>query len=83
MKTISYSEARQSFSSLMNETIDDKTPILITRQNGKPCVIMSLDEYDALEETAYLLRVPANARHLLDSVAQLNAGKGQKRELQE
>ncbi len=83
MKTVNYSEARQNFSTLMNETVDDRAPILITRQKGVPCVLMSLDEYESLEETAYLLRSPANARHLQDAIDELNTGKGTVRELLE
>ena len=83
MKTVNYSEARQNFSTLMNETVDDRAPILITRQKGVPCVLMSLNEYESLEETAYLLRSPANARHLQDAIDELNAGKGTVRELME
>lgn len=83
MKTVSYSEARQNFVSVMNETIADRAPILITRQKGTPCVLMSLEEYESLEETAYLLRSPANARHLMDSIAELKAGEGSERDLLE
>lgn len=83
MKTMNYSEARQNFASVMNETIDDRSPILITRQKGMPCVLMSLEEYDSLEETAYLLRSPVNARHLMDSIEQLNNGKGTEQDLAE
>lgn len=83
MKTMNYSEARQNFASVMNETIDDRAPILITRQKGMPCVLMSLEEYDSLEETAYLLRSPVNARHLMDSIEQLNNDKGTERDLVE
>lgn len=61
MKTINYTEARQNLTSIINETIDDRISIMITRQKGIPCVLLSLDEYQALEETAYLLRSPANA----------------------
>ncbi|EMI5646294.1 YoeB-YefM toxin-antitoxin system antitoxin YefM [Proteus mirabilis] len=75
MKTVNYSDARQNLTSVMNDTINDRVPILITRQNGIPCVLLSLDEYQALEETAHLLRSPANARHLLDSIDELNNGK--------
>jgi antitoxin YefM len=55
--------------------------VLITRQQGKPVIMMSLDDYNALEETAYLLRSPANAQRLIESVAQLRAGMGKVREL--
>ncbi|CAM3849532.1 YoeB-YefM toxin-antitoxin system antitoxin YefM [Serratia silvae] len=81
MKTLSFSDARQNFASVMNETVDDRAPILITRQKGTACVIMSLAEYESLEETAYLLRSPSNARHLMDSIAELKAGQGTEREL--
>ncbi|HEK2843873.1 TPA: YoeB-YefM toxin-antitoxin system antitoxin YefM [Proteus mirabilis] len=74
MKTVNYSEARQNLTSVMNDAIDDRIPVLITRQNGIPCVLLSLDEYQSLEETAHLLRSPANARHLLDSIDELNNG---------
>ncbi|HGJ5872907.1 YoeB-YefM toxin-antitoxin system antitoxin YefM [Arsenophonus sp. aPb] len=83
MKTVNYTDARQNLTSIMNEAIDDRIPILITRQKGIPCVLLSLDEYQSLEETAYLLRSPANARHLLDSIDELNAGKGIERDIQE
>ncbi|WGL96142.1 YoeB-YefM toxin-antitoxin system antitoxin YefM [Arsenophonus nasoniae] len=83
MKTVNYTDARQNLTSIMNEAIDDRIPILITRQKGVPCVLLSLDEYQSLEETAYLLRSPANARHLLDSIDELNAGKGIERDIQE
>lgn len=83
MKTISYSEARQNLSATMLKTIEDRAPILITRQNGLPCVLMSLEEYESLEETAYLLRSPANAKHLISSIEDLRSGKGVQRELKE
>jgi antitoxin YefM len=75
MKTIHYSEARQNFASVMNQTAEDRSPVLITRQKGASCVLMSLEEYESLEETAYLLRSPANAVRLMESIAQLKAGK--------
>ncbi|QGH61355.1 YoeB-YefM toxin-antitoxin system antitoxin YefM [Serratia proteamaculans] len=83
MKTLSFSEARQNFASVMNETFDDKAPILITRQKGTACVIMSLEEYESLEETAYLLRSPSNARHLMDSITELKSGRGLEKDLAE
>jgi antitoxin YefM len=83
MRTISYSEARQNLSATMLKTIEDRAPILITRQNGLPCVLMSLEEYESLEETAYLLRSPANAKHLISSIEDLRSGKGAQRELKE
>lgn len=83
MKTLTYSEVRQNLTAAMNETVDDRTPILITRQKGTACVLLSLDEYQSLEETAYLMRSPNNARRLMDSIDELNAGKGLKKEINE
>lgn len=82
MRTISYSEARQNLSATMLKTIEDHAPVLITRQNGEPCVLMSLKEYESLEETAYLLRSPANAMHLMNSIEELRSGKGVEREFE-
>lgn len=81
MRTISYSQARQNLSATMIQTVEDNAPILITRQNGEACVLMSLDEYNALQETAYLLRSPRNARRLLDSIENLNSGNAKDRGL--
>lgn len=81
MRTVSYSEARQNLSSTMIQTIEDRTPVLITRQNGESCVLMSLDEYNALEETAYLMRSPRNARRLMDAIESLKDGQGIERDI--
>ncbi|WCG83537.1 YoeB-YefM toxin-antitoxin system antitoxin YefM [Pectobacterium colocasium] len=81
MRTISYSEARQNLSATMMKTVEDRAPILITRQNGEACVLMSLEEYNSLEETAYLLRSPANAKRLMNSIESLKAGHGEERDI--
>jgi len=81
MRAISYSEARQNLSATMVQTVEDKAPVLITRQNGEYCVLMSLDEYNSLEETAYLLRSPKNARRLMDAIESLQSGKGTDRDI--
>ena len=81
MDTMSYSYTRQHFADVMDRVNDDRAPVLITRQQGKPVIMMSLDDYNALEETAYLLRSPANAQRLIESVAQLRAGMGKVLEL--
>lgn len=83
MKAIGYSEARQHLSAVMINTVEDRAPVLITRKNGSPCVLMSLEEYESLEETAYLLRSPENAKHLIDSIEALRLGQGIQKELQE
>ncbi|MFM7675812.1 MAG: type II toxin-antitoxin system Phd/YefM family antitoxin [Synechococcus sp.] len=78
---ISYTAARANLAQTMNRVCGDHEPLIITR-NGQPSVVMlSLDDYKALEETAYLLRSPANARRLLDAIDRLEAGLGQERAL--
>ena len=81
MRTITYSEARQNLAATMASTVEDSTPTLITRQSGQACVLISLDEYNALEETAYLLRSPTNAKRLAESIDELRAGRGVERGL--
>ena len=65
----------------MEKVCDDHAPIIVTRKNCRSLVMISLDDYEALEETAYLLRSPKNVRRLLESVAELEASGGTKREL--
>ena len=83
MATISYSEARSKLAETMERVCDDHAPIIITRKNARSVVMISLDDYEALEETAYLLRSPRNARRLLESVAELGSGGGTERKLVE
>lgn len=71
---VTASEARRNLFPLIQQVNEDCTPIEITSRNGD-AVLMSRSDYDALEETAHLLRVPANARHLLESLAQARAGQ--------
>jgi antitoxin YefM len=81
MDAITYSAARANLARTMDRVCEDHEPIIITR-NGDPSVVMvSLEDYKSLEETAYLLRSPANARRLLAAVSQLAAGQGVVREL--
>ena len=81
MDAITYTEARQRLAATMDQVCRDQQPVIITRQRAESVVMLSLREFEALEETAYLLRSPANARRLLESVAQLNAGQAQVRDL--
>jgi antitoxin YefM len=59
----------------MDRVCDDRAPLLVTRQNGPPVVMLSLSEYEGLEETLHLLASPANAERLLHSIAEANAGR--------
>lgn len=81
METITYSHTRQHLAEIMNKVKDDRAPVLITRQTGNPVVMMSLDDFNALEETAYLMRSPRNAKRLMESIEQLASNGGTKREL--
>jgi antitoxin YefM len=67
----------------MDKVCDDHTPVIITRKNQRSVVMISLEDYESLEETAYLLRSPRNARRLLASIAELESGGGTERELAE
>lgn len=81
MDAITYSSARANLASTMDRVCNDHEPLIITRNGEQAVVMLSLEDYKALEETAYLLRSPANARRLLSSIAQLSAGQGSPREL--
>lgn len=81
MDTISYTSARNKLAKTMEQVCEDHAPVIITRQNAKAVVLISFDDFRAIEETAYLLRSPANARRLVESIAQLDRGKVTKRKL--
>ncbi len=81
MEAISYSQARQHLAEIMNKVSDDRAPVLITRQKGSSVVMMSLNDYNALEETAYLLRSPKNAKRLMESIENLTVQGGTLRDL--
>ena len=76
MDAITYSAARANLARTMDRVCDDHEPLIITRNGEQSVVMLSLEDYQALEETAYFLRSPANARRLLSAVAQLTAGEG-------
>ena len=81
MDAMTYTAARANLASTMDRVCDDHEALIITRNGEQAVVMLSLEDYKALEETAYLLRTPANAKRLLSAVAQLNASKGTEREL--
>lgn len=83
MKTFTYSTARANLADTMNRVCEDHEPVIITRNGDQSVVMMSLDDYNALEETAYLLRSPKNARRLIESIAALELGEGTERALAE
>ena len=81
MDAISYTSARANLANTMANVCNDHAPIIITRKSEEPVVMMSLEDYNAMQETTYLLRSPANARDLLESIAELETGNGTEREL--
>ena len=83
MDAITYSTARANLASTMDRVCNDHEALIITRNGEQAVVMLSLEDYNALEETAYLLRSPANAKRLLSATAQLNAGNGVEKELTE
>ena len=76
MDAITYSAARANLASTMDRVCNDHEPIIITRNGEQSVVMLSLEDFQAMEETAYLLRNPANAKRLISAAAQLSAGQG-------
>lgn len=75
MDAIGITAARANLGKTMKRVCNDHSPVIIIRKKGAPVVLISLEDYQALEEL-YLLRSPANARRLLDSIAVLESDKG-------
>lgn len=83
MKTMTYSQSRANYAQTLDAVVNDREEVVITRNGREPVVIVSLEDYESLKETAYLLRDPANARRLLRSIERLEAGGGEAHELLE
>lgn len=83
MRTLTYSSTRANFKETLDAVTDDREEVIITRPGKEDVVMVALDDYESLKETAYLLRSPENARRLLQSIENLEAGKGSVRELVE
>jgi antitoxin YefM len=83
MKAITYTAARENLAATMDRVCEDSEAVVITRNRDQAVVMISMAEYQALEETAYLTRSPANARRLLESVQSLEKGRGQARKLKD
>jgi antitoxin YefM len=81
MKTKTYTEAREKLSEIIEKVCEDHDPYIITKRRDKAVVILSLEDYESLAETAYLLRSPRNARRLLGSIMELEEGKGQEKDI--
>ena len=83
MNILTYTALRSSLAKIMNQVCDDHEPVTITHSNARPVVMLSLEDYKALEETSYLARSPKNLKRLIESIAELESGQGTERELAE
>lgn len=83
MKTLSYTESRANYAQVLDDVVNNREEAVITRSGHEPVVIVSLADYESLRESAYLMRSPANARRLLDSIERLEAGQGRQHDLNE
>jgi antitoxin YefM len=81
MKSITYTAARENLAATINRVCEDQAPVVITRNRDQAVVMLSLAEYESLQETAYLLRSPANAKRLLMSIESLERGKRLRKKL--
>ncbi len=80
MDVKTYSDARQNLAGLMDRVCESRAPVVVTRQKAKSVVMVSLEEYEAIEETLHLLRSPKNAQRLHAAIAQLDKGRGVRRD---
>jgi antitoxin YefM len=81
MDTMSYSSFRSQLAGTLDKVNDNHNPVLITRQDGKPAVIMSLEDFHSYQETSYLMASPKNAERLNQAIAQIEAGQTRQHEL--
>ena len=83
MDVLTYSDTRANLKEVMDRVVRDRTPVVVTRQKAEAVVMVSLSDWNAMEETLHLLSTPANAERLRASVRQLDAGGGVERGLSE
>lgn len=83
MDSITYTAARANLAGTMDQVCESHEPVIITRSGQDSVVMLSLEDFKSLEETAYLLRTPKNAKRLLEAIAELEQGRGTERELAE
>lgn len=81
MDVLPFSEARANFKAVMDHVVDDRSPVIVTRQKAEAVVMVSLSDWNAITETLHLLSTPANAESLRESIRELDAGGGTEREL--
>ncbi len=81
MRIVSFTEARNGLKTILNQVTNDADYTVITRRDSEDAVVMSLDSYNSLMETVYLLKSPANAEHLAKSIEQFHQGNTQEKAL--
>lgn len=81
MDVLTFSETRANLKSVMDQVVNDHTPVVVARKRGEAVVMLSLDDWNSIEATLHLLSNPENARRLRSSISQLDAGKGIERDL--
>lgn len=81
MKTMTYTESRARYAEVLDDVTNDREAVVITRAGHEPVVIVSLQDYESLLETAYLMRSPVNARRLFDAIERVESGRGAAHEL--
>jgi antitoxin YefM len=81
MDAITYSDLRQNLKMYLDKVYQDHDPMIITRKNNENLILISVNEYNSLIETSYLLGNEANARHIQKSISQLESGKISKKDL--
>jgi antitoxin YefM len=81
MKVVSFSEARNNLKTVLDRVVEDADYTIVTRRDADDAVVMSLEYFNSLLETVYLLKSPANAAHLERSIAQFKEGKALERDL--
>lgn len=81
MDTLSYSAFRNQLAGVLDKVNDDHKPVMITRQNGKPAIVMSVEDFQSYEETAYLMASPVNAERLNQAITEVENGETLKKEL--
>lgn len=83
MDSIPYTRLRADLANQMDRVCEDHVPLLVTRKSQASVVMISLDDYESMEESAYLLRSPKNARRIFEALVELEEGSGTERELAE
>ncbi|MBK0328758.1 UNVERIFIED_CONTAM: hypothetical protein GTU68_056628 [Idotea baltica] len=82
MDVVTYTDARASLKDVMDRVIHDHVEVVVTRKKREAVVMISLDEYNAIQETLHLQKSPENVRRLQSAIAQLNAGQGIERDIE-